>query len=68
MTHKAAAMLNYTIAIVLLTWAFFALKKKIAEQPDKKLNGFSWKTLRIFIYAGIASFVLLMIAVLAGLE
>jgi len=66
MSHKLASIFNYAIAIAVLSWAFFSFKKKIAEQPGKKFNGFSWKTLRTMIYLGIAAFVLLIIMVLAG--
>ena len=68
MTHKLAGVINYSIGIVLLTCALVLLKKKLAEQPGRKIYGLSLKTVIKLIYAGLAAFVLLIIAVLVGLE
>jgi len=68
MTHKSAAIVEHSIGLVLLTWGFFTIKKKIAEQPDRKLYGFSWEKIRLILFIGMGAFVLLIIITLMGLD
>jgi len=64
--EKAGAAISYLIGVLLMTYFFFVLKNKFAEDPQFSVFGLKGKAVLKIAAMGIAIFVLLTVAVLAG--
>lgn len=64
MEEKFSGILNYLISIAFLLYALFALKKKMAEEPQMKLFGMPVKTILNIVYAGLAINIIVIIITL----
>lgn len=68
MSHKLFWSINCLIGIWFFITALVLIKKKRKGQPDMKIRGASLRTVNRIIYFGIGVLLLLIIAILAGLD
>ena len=68
MSHKLFWSINCLIGIWFFISVFILIKKKSKDQPDMKIRGVSLRTVNRIIYFGIGVLLLLIIAILAGVD